>query len=378
MLFRSLNSPETPIYKKTTVLYNLHRARDGMRKHQRAVLVEGYMDVIGVYAAGVKEVVASCGTALTSPQIRAIHRHADSVIVNFDPDTAGQNAAERAIQLLLDEGMHVKVLSLGSAADGVKLDPDEFVKRFGAEAYQAKLDSASGYFHWLADRAREKFDMRTGEGKMDAFKFLLPAVQKIPDRLERAAVANDLAGYLGVDASMVLEQFKRAAADRKGAAPPPPPRRVELPTMERILLSALFTSGRVRGELLPELTPELTEGFVSHEIIDAFRHAASDDPARLFAEVEARLSESGRTLLHEALAADHTEVEDEELAWTQATACLDRLRADYRKRLVADLKVKVKMAEREGRVEQAMALMAEITRLLDLERVEKEQKRRAS
>ena len=129
---------------------------------------------------------------------------------------------------------------------------------------------------------------------------------------------------------------------------------------------------------LPILTPELTEGFVSHEIIDAFRHAASDDPARLFAEVEARLSESGRTLLHEALAADHTEVEDEELAWTQATACLDRLRADYRKRLVADLKVKVKMAEREGRVEQAMALMAEITRLLDLERVEKEQKRRAS
>ena len=373
-----LNSPETPIYKKTSVLYNLHRARDGMRRNQRAVLVEGYMDVIGVYAAGVKEVVASCGTALTAAQIRAIHRHADSVIVNFDPDTAGQNAAERAIQLLLDEGLHVKVLSLGAAADGAKLDPDEFVKRFGPEAYVAKLDAASGYFHWLADRARDKFDMRTGEGKMDAFKFLLPAVQKIPDRLERAAVANDLAGYLGVDASMVLDQFKRAAADRKGSAPPPAPRRIELPAMERILLHALFASPRVRQELLPQLTPELIEGFVSHEIIVAFAHVASDDPARLFAEVEGRLSEAARTLLHDALAADHTEVEDEELAWTQARACLDRLRADARKRLVAELKTKVKSAEREGRVEEALALMSEINRLLDLDRAERDQKRRAS
>jgi DNA primase len=76
------------------------------------VLVEGYMDVIGVWAAGVKEAVASCGTALTEAQVRAMHRHADTVVVNFDPDTAGANAAERALQLLLDEGLHVRVLAL--------------------------------------------------------------------------------------------------------------------------------------------------------------------------------------------------------------------------------------------------------------------------
>lgn len=373
-----LNSPETPIYKKTTVLYNLHRARDGMRKNQRAVLVEGYMDVIGVYAAGVKEVVASCGTALTNQQVRTIHRHTDSVILNFDPDKAGENAAERAIQLLLDEGMHVKVLSLGSAADGAKLDPDEFVKRFGADAYRAKLDAASGYFHWLADRARAKYDMRSSEGKVDALKFLLPAVKNIPDKLERAAVANDLASYLGVDPSMVLDQFKRAATDRKTASPAPPPR-PELPTMERVLLHALFASPRVRQEILPQLTPELVQGFVSHEILDAFRHVEAEDPARIFAEVEGRLSESSRTLLHEALAADHTEEEqEEEFSWTQAVACLDRLQADYRKRSVADLKAQVKVAEREGRFGEALALMAEVKRLEELDRAERDQRRRAS
>src|SRR6266853_955452 len=140
-----LNSPETPIYRKTSVLYNLHRARDGMRKSNRAVLVEGYMDVIGVYSAGGREVVASCGTALTNAQVRAIHRHADAVVVNFDPDDAGSNAAERAIPLLLEESLHVKVLTLGGGAAGapvMKLDPYEYVKRFGADAYRAQLDSA--------------------------------------------------------------------------------------------------------------------------------------------------------------------------------------------------------------------------------------------
>lgn len=210
-----VNSSETPIYRKASVLYNLHRARDGMRKQNRAVLVEGYMDVIGAYSAGVKEVVASCGTALTSLQVRNIHRHADNIFVNFDPDTAGSNAAEKSLQLLLDEGLHVRILTLDGG-----LDPDEYVKQNGAEVYRAKLDSASCYFHWLADRARAKFDMHSADGRMDVFKFLLPAVQKVGDKLTRTAVASDLASYLGVDRSLVAEQFKKFALERK---PNPPP-----------------------------------------------------------------------------------------------------------------------------------------------------------
>jgi DNA primase len=359
-----LNSPETPIYKKTSVLYNLHRARDGMRKHGRTVLVEGYMDVIGVYAAGVKEVVASCGTALTNAQVRAMHRHADAVVLNFDPDNAGQNAAERAIQLLLDEGLQVRVLSLGGGEPGDKLDPDEYVKRFGAEAYVAKLDSAASYFHWMADRARGKFDMRSAEGKVAAFKFLLPVVQKVPDKLERAAVVNDLASYLGVDSSMVLDQFRKAASDRGGQQARPAVTRIVVPAGERILLMALLSSSRVRQEILPQLQPEMIEGFLSRELIEAFRHVDAEEPARVFANVEGRLSESGRALLHEAVAADHTEEGlEEESAWNQATACLERLQSDFRKRRVADLKAQVKVAEREGRASQALELYGELEQL---------------
>jgi DNA primase len=361
-----LNSPETPIYRKTSVLYNLNRARDGMRKSNRAVLVEGYMDVIGVYAAGVKEVVASCGTALTNAQVRAIHRHADAVVLNFDPDSAGENAAERAIQVLLDESLNVRVLTLSSAngsGDG-KLDPYEFVRQYGAEAYQAKLDSASSYFHWLADRARIKFDMRGSEGRVAAFKFLLPAVLKVPDKLERAAVANDLAGYLGVDPSLVLDEFKKSANERRPAESRPAPA-ASLPAVERMLLNAILASERVRVEILPQLTSELTNDFVSAEIFEGLRHVAADgnvsDLARTFSGVESRLTESGRELLHAAVAADDTS--DEESAWAQAAACLLRLQDSDRRKRISELRLQIRTAEREGRVKEALELMAELSRL---------------
>src|SRR5580704_18443398 len=174
-----LNSPETVLYRKSYVLYNLHRAKEAIRNQEYVVLVEGYMDVIGVYSAGVHNVVASCGTALTNTQVRVLRGHTERIVVNFDPDTAGANAAEKSIQLLLDEGLRVRVLELGG-----DLDPDEYVKASGADAYRRRLEKAPAYFHWLADRARKKFDFGTVEGRMDAFKSLAPHIQSIADRLE--------------------------------------------------------------------------------------------------------------------------------------------------------------------------------------------------
>jgi len=376
-----LNSPETPIYRKTSTLYNLNRARDAMRKSNRAVLVEGYMDVIGVYAAGIKEVVASCGTALTNTQVRALHRHADTVVVNFDPDDAGANAAERAIQLLLDEGLHVKVLAFGGGsgdATNEKLDPYEYVKRFGAEAYRGQLDAASSYFHWLADRARAKFDMRGADGRMDAFKFLLPAVQKISDKLERAAVASDLAGYLGVEPGLILDQFKKAATGRHapgqvGARSNPTSGpvsngapRVQVPAVERILLNALLSSEAIRERILPELPAELTAGFVSLEIIDALRHMAEAGPVN-FAALDARLSEPGRALLHDIVSAD--EICDEAECLAQAEACLKGLKTSFQRRQTEEVRARIRTAEREGNLKEALHWMTE------LQRVEEEVKR---
>jgi len=350
-----LNSPETPIYKKTSVLYNLHRARDAVRRSGRIVLVEGYMDVIGVYAAGIKEVVASCGTALTNGQVRTLHRHADTVVVNFDPDTAGANATERAIQLLLDEGLQVRVLALDGG-----LDPDEYCKQNGGEAYRAKLGGAATYFHWLADRARARFDMKTSDGRVAAFKFLLPAVQKVSDKLERAAIASDLASYLGVDPGLVLDQFKKSAADRRAPVVAQQPAS-GVPVLERILLEAFLLSGRAREELLPRLSAEMTEMFVSREIFEGLRAVTEDGAGFSYGALEARLGPEARELLRDAGAADNSL--GESVSFEQAQNCLRRLESDFRKRQVGELRARVRSAEREGRVEEALSWMAELSRL---------------
>jgi DNA primase len=351
-----LNSPETALYKKSAVLYNLHRAKEGIRKKDRSILVEGYMDVIGVWSAGVREVVASCGTALTSGQVRKLRQYSERIVVNFDPDAAGGNAAEKSIYLLLDEGLHVRVLEL----DG-DLDPDEYIKKHGAERYEAKLAGATPYFHWLADRARAKFDMRDVDGRMQAWKFLQPAIQRIPDKLERMAVVNDLGGYLGVDATAILEQFRRSAGEaggRNGRTPADPTARV--PAMEKLLLRALLDSADARAAVLPRLDrlPEVRQ-FVTWSIFEVLLAAAGQEPFG-YGDLEARLNESDRHLLPRLLLADNTMGAEHSLE--QALACVQRLEAEAGKRSIADLKDEIRTAERAGDFETALRKAEELRR----------------
>lgn len=344
-----LNSPETALYHKSHVLYNLHRAKDAVRKADYAVLVEGYMDVIGVYSAGVRNVVASCGTALTNMQVRALKKHSGRIVVNFDPDAAGANAAERSIQMLLDEGFQVRVLELEG-----DLDPDEYVKREGAEAYRGRLEKAPSYFHWLADRARKKFDMRTVEGRMQGFKFVAPSIQRIADRLERFAVANDVADYLGVDEKLVRDHFSQGSAERRSVSRGP-----AVPPNERLLLNALLVSENARAEAIPQLrTLTAVDRFVTKRIFHAiFTMEAA--PFR-FVDLEGRLADADRDLLSAVIFAD--EVLEEEKASEQAQACLRSLQAQDPKTEMAALRAQIKAAEREGKIEEAIRLAQELDR----------------
>ena len=350
-----LNSPETPIYRKSWVLYNLHRAKEGIRKSTRSVLVEGYMDVIGVYSAGIKEVVATCGTSLTPMQVRALKRHSDHLVVNFDPDNAGSNATEKSIQVLLEESMKLKVLTLSGG-----LDPDEYVQQNGADGYRQALDNARGYFFWLADRARAKFDMSSAEGRIAGFQFLLPAIQRMPDKLERFAVANDVADYLRVEPGMVLDQFRKSASERtqessRRTRPEPPD-----PT-ETFLLHAILSNVEARQEVLPILSQmAAVQRFKMRRIFEAIFRIAESHQEPTFALLEARLEESDRNLLASVLMAEEavTEVSTE-----QAVACVRKLRSSEHASSRSDVKARIREAERRGDLKQAMILMQELQEL---------------
>ena len=350
-----LNSPETPIYHKSAVLYNLHRAKEGIRKRDRAVLVEGYMDVIGVYSAGVHEVVASCGTALTNLQVRALKRHSANLVVNFDPDAAGANAAERSIQILLEEDLRIRILELERG-----LDPDDYVKQRGAGAYQEKLAAAGSYFHWLADRARAR-QGATVEGQMAALKELLPAIRRMSDKIERAAVAEDVAHYMGVERGIVLDQFRKAALDRRERAPGAETR-LSVPAMEKILLNAILTSPAIRPDILPRLkSMGAAERFLTRGIFQVLFLLQESGQNIGFSEIDARLEEADRQLLLTAVLADEmTEGADFR---EQAEACLKKLEASEREGRRTEVRARLKEAERAGDFAEALRLAQELNRL---------------
>ena len=346
-----MNSPETPIYRKSFVLYNLHRARKQIRKTDHSILVEGYMDVIGLHAAGISEAVASCGTALTSQQVRVLRRHSGKIVVNFDPDAAGTNAAERSIQMLLEEGMHIRILQLEE-----NLDPDDYVKRHGAEGYRARLNAASGYFHWLADRARRRFDMNTAEGRVEGFKFLLPSIQKIDDKLERAAVANDIASYLGVESGLVLEQFRGSAVARReqiSSSVEP------LPLVERMLLSVVLNSPAARDEVLSKLRNiNVVNQFRTKRIFETMYQFVDRVEEWDYPALEARLEDADKNLLATAVLAD--QIDEQENSLEQALACLSTLEAKEHEARLSDVKARVKAAERAGDIKEALRLNKEL------------------
>jgi DNA primase len=344
-----LNSPETPIYKKNSVLYNLHRAKEAMRKEERAILVEGYMDVIGVTAAGFGPVVASCGTALTDKQVRLIKQHTQRIVVNFDPDAAGENAAERSVNMLLDEGMQVRILELDGG-----LDPDEYCKERGPAAYEERLGGAKGYFYWLADRARTKYDVRTSEGQVSVLKFLMPAVQRISDPMERMVVAGDVASYLGIDRGMVLDSFKKAVADRQES-------KLQRPTAvlrhdERMLINALLTNPALAPDTVAELkSMESLATFSARRIFQAIFALEAGGGRLDFEALHARLEEEDQKLLAHAALGDDVEVSDEEFA--AAMGSFRRSEGEHRR---GELKRRIKEAERSGNWNEALRLAAEL------------------
>src|ERR1700687_3121693 len=208
-----LNSPETPIYSKSNVLYHLDRAKEALRRSDFAILVEGYMDAIAVSRAGISNVVASCGTSLAEPQIKLLQRFTKRVIVNYDPDTAGQAATERSISLLLEHDFEVRVLALPPVGDK-KADPDLFLRERGKDEYLKLLKEAPAYVDYLIARARQ-MDLTTGEGKLRAVNFLLPYVQKIPNRILRSEWATRISQQLRLDEPVLRAALSKAATERR-------------------------------------------------------------------------------------------------------------------------------------------------------------------
>lgn len=236
-----LNSPETPIYSKSRVLFNLDKAKEAVRKLDYAIVVEGQMDCISVYAAGFHNVIASSGTAFTELQAKLLGRFSKNVVVNFDPDTAGAKATERTLGLLVEEEFQIKVLSLEAG-----FDPDLYVRRKGRDAYGEALRSSQRYFDYLIERTQAQFPVRSADGKVKAVNYLLPHIQRIPSRIIRDELAAEIAQKLGIDSSVLRQELKHAAATRSSATLKAPAE-AQVTDAEKILIRALASSQEMQA-----------------------------------------------------------------------------------------------------------------------------------
>ena len=351
-----MNSPETPIYSKSNVLYHMDRAKEALRRSDFAVLVEGYMDAIAVARAGISNVVASCGTSLAEPQIKLLSRFTKRVIINYDPDNAGQLAAERSVSLLLEQDFEVRVLALPPVGDK-KADPDLFIREKGVEEYTKLLKESPPYVDYLIARAR-KMDLTTGEGKRRAVNFLLPYVQKIPNTILRSEWATRIAQQLHLDEPVLRAALSKAATQRHSELKIQPELvgRSAKP-VERRLIRMLAEAEGFRRELAQRLqAAQLHHGLETEKVFSALIVASLANEPMQATEVATQLEERDRRILFEILFEEASEP-----TWEEAVSCVEALQHRQAERELADVQRSIEanppVAEMRGLLEKKQNLM---------------------
>uniref|UniRef100_A0A831UAU1 DNA primase n=1 Tax=Geobacter metallireducens TaxID=28232 RepID=A0A831UAU1_GEOME len=231
-----INSPESPIYRKSDVLFGVSLAKGAMRETGSAIVVEGYFDHLALHQAGVRNVVATCGTALTEGHIKLLKRYAGKVYTLFDADSAGRKATLRAMDLCLDAGFPVQVVELTAGED-----PDSFIRKEGVAAFSDRLAKARPVLDYFFRQLLREGDTGTIEGKVKVIEELTPRLAKVANAIERELYVREIARVLGVDVRSLARRIGGAPAsvaprDCRSAAGP---RRQQGASPEEMLLSLM-------------------------------------------------------------------------------------------------------------------------------------------
>ncbi len=281
-----LNSPETSIYTKSRTLYGLNLTKADIRRLGYAVLVEGYFDFAQLVQADVAPVVASCGTALTSPQAQLLRRFTSKVILSFDPDAAGQGAAARSCELLVAEGFEVNVAVLPPGED-----PDSFVQRRGRDAYLELLKSSRPYLEYLLDRSAAAHDLTNDEGRRQFLTSMLAVAARIPDPAARDQFGDRLAHKARITEEVVRAEVRKAAVQRR-----PELTARELPNFgqvkqaEKGLIWALIHEPEQGMTALKLLQDNDLDGLPTRRILEEARSLTDKPPAMLPSALLERLN----------------------------------------------------------------------------------------
>jgi DNA primase len=359
-----LNSPETAAYTKGLHLFGLQLARDEIRQKKFVILVEGYLDLIVPYQFGIRNMVASLGTALTQEQAKLLGRFARKVVVNYDGDSAGVKAAKRAIETLLAEDFETKILVLPEGAD-----PDDFIRKNGVEAYHDRRGKALTHIQFVLEQAVEDRNLFRPADKAAAVEEALPFVRAVRNgiqkreyfdmtmdalRIEEPALRNEL--WQTIRKSLPLDQagIKQKVAYASGARPT---------VAEHRLLERLVHDEKLRAALLPKMELVDYELLPTSRIFDAMIRIEAEGIALDFASLSAKTDDDpvaadlipSLFMVSDEIAG--SDAMDNELASPES--CLITLRQLALDRRILEIGADLATAERSGDIERCNQLSME-------------------
>src|ERR1041384_1717400 len=359
-----LNSPETAVYTKGRNLYGLAHSKGEIRSLGFAILVEGYLDYIIPFQAGVHNILPSLGTALTDGQVRLLRRYMDQpqIVVNFDPDSAGQAATMRSVEVLLAEGFKVNILAMPTDQD-----PDEFVRAHGIDRFRELLKTTQPYLDYIIDTSIAQHDTSRPTGKVAAINAILPHLARMRDKVARADYAGQLADRLKIDSRVVRDELKRTATSRQHSLDKTRVRAAEEITQgERQLLELMLANQEVRRAMISALTEEdyleLATGAIFATVIELENEGLEPDFEALVSRVEA---EGEQALLPALLMSDLAWAggDDFETLFKKATEALSSLRRRKLERMLESIQIEIGQAERDSDQERVLLLYKQKTEI---------------
>jgi len=339
-----LNSPETPAYTKGRHLYGLHLTRDEIRRQGFAILVEGYLDLIIPYQSGVRNVVASLGTALTPEQVKLLGRFARRVVVNYDGDRAGVQAAKRAIETVLAEDIEIKVLVLPDNAD-----PDDFIRKNGVSEYNRRRGEAQPHIQFVIDQAVRDRNLNQPADKAVAVEETLPFVRAVRNRIQKREYFDIAMDALRVQRDQrreLWQQVRGAASADAVTVQRVISRRVQPTVAEEKLLGLLLGSDELRRLVLPRLERADYEGLATAPIFGALTQLGEAQKEISFQTLSEATADNpaAAEFLPRLMMNEPAESFDESMA--DANSCLDALRLMKLDRDIDELSTEIAEADR--------------------------------
>ena len=353
-----MNSPETETYKKERQLYGLNISKEYIREADYALLVEGYMDLLSLHQAGVRNVVATCGTALTREQARLIRRYIEEVIILYDSDSAGEKATLRGLDLLIEEGLNVKIAVLPQGED-----PDSFVRKNGKEKLLRLIARAKGLFDYKVGLLRSRYEIKTPEGKAKFVEELSPTILRLKNAVLRSEYLKRLAEELKISEDALMEEvrtLKRGLVREGAVAREKRPVADEIRPAEKFLIGLMLEEPRLiakaREIVKPKdfLSPEMRRTVEILFTRDATGEVISASGIMCYLEDEATRA------ISEVLSYI-PEIKEREKSFADS---LMRIKEDNLKRQKKALEEKLRLAEDRGDKDELAALLVECNKLI--------------